>query len=188
VEPLDPDLLERQVMNALETARRRAGLTAEEMARRLRPALRLSEVGPDKVARHNWYDWRRRPHSIPAVALVAAAELAGVSVDRLLGAGGQPDEAVAGLADLRQRVAQLEARIEGLMGAIGHRPAPSPGDDLMSWQKLLDLSRRLEVLEGEVRAAGASLARIISALDQAGLWPLAEQRKAVEKGEAETSS
>jgi hypothetical protein len=74
------------------------------------------------------------------------------------------------------------------VGSIDHRPVPPPDDDLMPWQKLLDLSRRLEVLEDEVRAASASLAQVISTLDQAGLWPPAEQRKEVEKGEGEAGS
>src|SRR5690242_1307701 len=58
---LRPDLLEDQVARAMEAARKRSGLTVEAMARRLRPALRLPDVPPEKQVRNNWYGWRRTP-------------------------------------------------------------------------------------------------------------------------------
>jgi len=153
---LDPDSLERRVMGALEAARRRAGLTVDEMVRRLRPALRLPEVGLGKAARHNWYDWRRRPHSIPAVALVAAAELAGVPVDRLLGADAQPDEArvaAASIADLQRRIKELES-------ALKEREHPAVEQGAYLSQK--------EPSGGRFDALSARLSRLELRLDELG--------------------
>lgn len=118
MEVRQPEEWEGLVVRALEVARRRAGLTVDEMVRRLRPVVRLPELTAGRAARHNWYDWRRRPHSIPAVALLAAAELAGVSVDRLLGKAASevipPEAAKVGVArveSLERRVAILEAQV-----------------------------------------------------------------------------
>ncbi len=108
---LHPEVVEDQVSRAMEMARRRAGLTAEEMARRLRPVLRLPEMPPDKEARSNWYGWRQNPRSIPAVALVSAARLAGTTVDALL-SEALPTPATS-------RIAELEREVEKLSGVVG---------------------------------------------------------------------
>src|SRR5215471_2840739 len=110
---LGPDLLEDQVARAMETARKRSGLTVEAMARRLRPALRLPAVGAEKQVRNNWYGWRKAPGAIPAVALVAAARLAGTSVDALLSESAEP--ATEGrLARLEREVAEQQRVIDEL--------------------------------------------------------------------------
>ena len=112
-EPVDPDELEGRAAQALEVARRRAGLSVEEMVRSLRPALRLPDLEPGKAGRHNWYDWRRRPHSIPAVALLAAAQIAGLPLAVLLSESGAPSQSQSGrLQSLERQVAELTRRLE----------------------------------------------------------------------------
>ncbi len=113
-----PDLLEGQVARAMETARRRSGLTVEAMARRLRPALRLPDVPPErKEVRNNWYAWRRNPRAIPAVALVAAAKLAGTSVDALLSESAEPS-AEGRLARLEREMAEQQRVIDELRRSV----------------------------------------------------------------------
>jgi hypothetical protein len=115
---LRPELLEDQVARAMEVARKRAGLTVETMARRLRPALRLPAVPPEKTeVRNNWYAWRRRPRAIPAVALLAAARLAGTSVDALLSESTQPISE-GRLARLEREVADQQRLINELRRAV----------------------------------------------------------------------
>jgi hypothetical protein len=116
---LQPEPLEAQVAGAMERARRRAGLTVEEMVRRLRPTVRLPDVPAEKKeVRNNWYSWRKRPGSIPAVALVAAAKLAGTSVDALL-TESPPELAPDGrLARLEREVADQQRLIEQLQQAV----------------------------------------------------------------------
>jgi hypothetical protein len=115
---LRPEPLEDLVARAMETARKRAGLTVETMARRLRPALRLPDVPPDrKEIRNNWYAWRRNPRAIPAVALVAAARLAGTSVDGLL-AEPAPPSSEGRLARLEREVAEQQRIIDELKRAV----------------------------------------------------------------------
>src|SRR5215467_29347 len=112
-ERVDPDDLERRAAQALEVARRRAGLSVEAMVRSLRPALRLPDLEPGKAGRHNWYDWRRRPHSIPAVALLAAAQIAGLPLDLLLSDSNAPPHAQSDrLESLERQVAELSRRLE----------------------------------------------------------------------------
>jgi hypothetical protein len=83
------------------------------MVRSMRPALRLPDLEPGKAGRHNWYDWRRRPHSIPAVALLAAAQIAGLPLDALLSESGAPSNAQSGrLETLERQVAELSRRLE----------------------------------------------------------------------------
>jgi hypothetical protein len=119
---LRPELLEDQVARAMETARKRTGLTVETMARRLRPALRLPDVPPEKKeVRNNWYAWRRSPRSIPAVALLAAARLAGTSVDALLTEAAEPSSE-GRLARVERELAEAQRMIEQLQARIG------PGD------------------------------------------------------------
>ena len=116
--PVRPEVVEDQVSRAMELARRRAGLTAEEMARRLRPVLRLPEMPPDRQARSNWYGWRQNPRSIPAVALVAAARVAGTTVDALL-SDAAPGPAASRIAELEREVASLRGLVGEMQAALG---------------------------------------------------------------------
>jgi hypothetical protein len=113
-----PEVVEDQVSRAMEVARRRAGLTTEEMARRLRPVLRLPDMPRHKQARSNWYGWRQNPRSIPAVALVAAARLAGTTVDALL-SDATPVPAAGRLTDLEREVAELRQLAGQMQAALG---------------------------------------------------------------------
>ncbi len=115
---LRPEVVEDQVSRAMEVARRRAGLTAEEIARRLRPSLRLPEMPPGKQARSNWYGWRQNPRSIPAVALVSAARLAGTTVDALL-SDSSPGPAAGRVAELEREVAELRLLVGQVQAALG---------------------------------------------------------------------
>ncbi len=113
-----PEVVEDQVSRAMEVARRRAGLTTEEMARRLRPVLRLPDMPRHKQARSNWYGWRQNPRSIPAVALVAAARLAGTTVDALL-SDATPGPAAGRIAELEREVAELRQLAGQMQAALG---------------------------------------------------------------------
>src|SRR5215471_7495772 len=75
----DRTSLEGSVARALEIARRRSGMTQEEMVRALSPY-------QSRPAKHQqrWHDWISRPGSVSSLALVAAARMAGMSVDDLL--------------------------------------------------------------------------------------------------------
>lgn len=116
---LAPEAFEAQVARAMETARRRSGLTVTDMARRLRRPLRLPEVPPEKKdIRNTWYAWRQNPRSIPAVALLAAAALAGDSVDDLLQEVLQPS-AEGRLAKLEREVAEQQQMIARLLRERG---------------------------------------------------------------------
>lgn len=126
---LVPEVLEDQVARAMETARKRAGLTVEAMARQLRPALRLPDVPPEKKEiRNNWYAWRRNPRAIPAVALLAAARLAGQSVDQLLSETAAPSSE-GRLARLEREVAEQQRLIDRLL-AERRIEAAEAADDL----------------------------------------------------------
>ena len=125
---LEPDLLEGQVARAMETARKRSGLTVEAMARRLRWPLRLPGVPPEKQVRNNWYAWRSSPRSIPAVALVAAARLAGTSVDALLSEAVEPS-AEGRLARLEREVAEQQRIIDQLQRLADQRDAEPAAQD-----------------------------------------------------------
>lgn len=104
---LEPELLEDEVTRALDLGRQRAGLSVDEVVRALRPVLRMPDVEPTKSARHNWYDWRRRPQSVPAVALLAIAKLAGTSLDSLL-------ESETVIREAEPQLARLQAELDGL--------------------------------------------------------------------------
>ncbi len=126
---LRPETLEDQVARAMESARKRTGLTVEAMARRLRPALRLPAVPPEKKeVRNNWYAWRRSPRAIPAVALLAAARLAGTSIDALLSEATEPS-AEGRLARLERELAEQQRLIEQLQQAVDRGPGGSMARD-----------------------------------------------------------
>lgn len=124
---LEPELLEEQVTHALDLGRQRAGLSVDEVVRRLRPLLRLPDVEPTKSPRHNWYDWRRRPQSIPAIALVAIAKLAGTSLDSLLESESVIREAEPQLARLQAELDELHQLLAeaGITQPREGRPEPS---------------------------------------------------------------
>jgi hypothetical protein len=146
------DVVEDRVARAMETGRKRAGLTVEQMVRRLRPVLRLPEAEEDKRVGQTWYDWRHRPRSIPAVALVAAAEIARTSLDVLLSETSQPSSE-GRVARLERRVAELEQQRGTLASRGGHelaatsRPsaAPAPGDAI----DVDEIASELEILRGD---------------------------------------
>ena len=126
---LRPEHLEDQVARAMEVARKRTGLTVEAMARRLRPALRLPDVPPEKKeVRNNWYAWRRSPRAIPAIALVAAARLARTTVDALLSDSATPSSE-GRLARLEREVAEQQRVIDQLREMIGHEATRSRSVD-----------------------------------------------------------
>jgi hypothetical protein len=63
--------------------------------------------------RQNWYDWRQNPRSLPAVALLAAAKLAGLSLDSLVSdSASLPDAQATRLESLERQVAELTQRLE----------------------------------------------------------------------------
>jgi hypothetical protein len=149
---VDPDDLERRAAEALEVARRRAGLSVEAMVRSLRPALRLPDLEPGKAGRHNWYDWRRRPHSIPAVALLAAAQIAGLPLDVLLSESDAPSHAQSGrLESLERQVAELSRRLEQRERADQEVRVPRPSG--------VDVEAVIATLEDELEAVGRQLGR-----------------------------
>jgi hypothetical protein len=124
---LRPDELDTQVVRALDLARRRAGLTVEDMVRRLRPALRLPDVPEEKSeVRNTWYAWKQRPRAVPAVALLAAAQLAGTTVDALL-LEYDKTEPEGRLARLEREVAEQQGLIDQLRRAIERSAEPSRG-------------------------------------------------------------
>lgn len=124
---LQPDVLEGRVARALEVARRRSGMTVDAIVRELRPALRLPEVS-DRPIRWTWYDWRKKPRSIPAVALLAAAELANTTVDALLSETTRPSSE-GRLARLERELAEQQRVIDQLRQAIDQSRADPPSVD-----------------------------------------------------------
>ncbi len=98
-------------------------MTVDAMVRELRPALRLPEVS-DRPIRWTWYDWRRRPRSIPAVALLAAAELANTTVDTLLSETIRPSSE-GRLARMERELAEQQRLIDELRQVVD-RSAGSP--------------------------------------------------------------
>jgi hypothetical protein len=99
-------------------------MTVDAIVRELRPALRLSEV-PDRPIRWTWYDWRKRPRSIPAVALLAAAELANTTVDALLTETARPSSE-GRLARLERELAEQQRVIDELRQVVDQGRASSP--------------------------------------------------------------
>jgi hypothetical protein len=110
--------LEATIARALEIARARCGRTQEEMVRALSPY-------QSRPARHQqrWHDWINRPRSVSSVALLAAARMAGLTLDALLGeamgasgqvagAGDRPSQYDDQLAQVAAVVARLSETVE----------------------------------------------------------------------------
>jgi hypothetical protein len=137
--------LEALVSEAMEIARQRTGLTAEAWARRLRPALHLPDATPEMKVRNNWYSWRSKPWTVPAVALLAAARVAEVPLDELVAAAAQsvtqrrqdasgpPEPAEPSsegrLARLEREVAEQQRLIDELREEIDRRATRATGRD-----------------------------------------------------------
>jgi hypothetical protein len=146
VDQEDRAQLERLVGAAMEIARERTGLTREDWVRRLRPALRLPDATPEMKLRNNWYAWRSKPWTVPAVLLLAAASAAGMTLEALLAAaaesladapqrtGFQRDlpaapSAEGRLARLEREVAEQQRVIDELREEIDRRSAPASNRD-----------------------------------------------------------
>jgi hypothetical protein len=81
----DRTMLEGHVAGALDIARRRCGMTQEEMVRALSPF----QSRPAKRAHpQRWHDWISKPSSVSSLALIAAARLANTTVEALLAEAG----------------------------------------------------------------------------------------------------
>ena len=112
-----PRALDLQVARAMKLARKRYG-TMRKFAADLRAAMGWPTVSVAAV-----YAWEAGSTRIPAVAVLAAARLADVSLDTLMRAAAEGAEELAGptprgadmLADklliLEERVDQLESRL-----------------------------------------------------------------------------
>jgi hypothetical protein len=137
--------LERLVLAAMEVARERTGLDREAWARRLRPALRLPAATPEQKVRNNWYAWRAKPWTVPAVALLAAGRVAGMPLESLIGAAAQrlaeeeqradrqPEQvhpsAEGRLARLEREVAEQQRVIDELREELDRRSVREPAQD-----------------------------------------------------------
>ena len=110
----NPKALGETVRKALEVARERAGLNVDDMVQSLVGYQARTTSG----RRSTWYDWRRRPDTIGAVALMRAAEIAGTDLCGLLEevtlSRGERGE----VAQLRQEVAEMRASMEELQRRV----------------------------------------------------------------------
>lgn len=145
VDQEDRARLERLVGAAMEIARERSGLTREDWVRRLRPALRLPDAPPEMKLRNNWYAWRSKPWTVPAVLLLAAATAAGMTLEALMTAAAEslaggsqhtghqselPTPSAEGrLARLEREVAEQQRVIDELREEIDRRSAPASDRD-----------------------------------------------------------
>jgi hypothetical protein len=87
--------------------------------------MRLPDVPEEKTeVRNTWYAWQKRPRAVPAVALLAAAHLAGMTVDALLMESGE-SEPEGRLTRLERTVAEQQQLIDQLRQAI-ERSTGSP--------------------------------------------------------------
>jgi hypothetical protein len=115
----------------------------------------MPPVPPDKGVRQNWYDWRQNPRSLPAVALVAAAKLAGLPIDSLLSASpASPDRQASRLESLERQVADLTRRLEQReqQDHVASTTEPTPVS--------VDTSERMVVeLEEKLYSVGRQLGR-----------------------------
>jgi hypothetical protein len=140
--------LERLVGAAMEVARERTGLDREAWARRLRPALHLPPPTPEQKLRNNWYAWRAKPWSIPAVALLAAGRVAEIPLDALVSAAAQ-------------RLAEEEDQRQG-----GQRVAMEPSAE-----------GRLARLEREVAEQQRVIEELREELDRRSMQPSTDEHR-----------
>jgi hypothetical protein len=100
------------VARALEIARRRVGLTQEEMVQALSPY-------QSRPAKHQqrWHDWVNRPSSVSSLALIAAATMAHISLEDLLAGADSvpPPSASSWMEEFEDRVARLERESASMM-------------------------------------------------------------------------
>jgi hypothetical protein len=100
------------VARALEIARRRLGLTQEEMVQALSPY-------QSRPAKHQqrWHDWINRPTSVSSLALIAAATMARISLeDLLIGADAVPPASrLSWMEEVDDRIARLERESASIM-------------------------------------------------------------------------
>ncbi|HEX6350607.1 MAG TPA: hypothetical protein VF160_14615 [Candidatus Dormibacteraeota bacterium] len=113
----DPRALHLQVARAMKLARKRYG-TMRRFASDLRQAMGWQTLSVAAV-----YAWEAGSTRIPAVALLAASQLADVSIDQLIRAAatgadhleppprGGGDQLADKLMTLEERVDQLESRL-----------------------------------------------------------------------------
>ncbi len=146
-------------------ARERLRMSQDEFARALGDRL------GHPVSQSQISDWERGRFEPSASVLLAAAELADLSVDELRGAGPP---------SLVQRIERLEEE----MDRIARRSAMADEPDL---QVDGSMSERLAALETESTRVGALLAQVIGVLDRAGLLP-AETGAAAEEAEADAEA
>jgi hypothetical protein len=110
--PPDRSDLEGTVARALEMARRRLGLTQEEMVQALSPY-------QSRPAKHQqrWHDWVNRPTSVSSLALIAAATMARISLeDLLMGADAMPPASrLSWMEEIDDRIARLERESASMM-------------------------------------------------------------------------
>lgn len=117
----DRESVGREVVEALDRARIKAGLSQAEMVQALSPYQATTERVPpnDRTAYRRWYEWRQHPQRISAMALVAAARIADMSLDELLGQQGirdllreigQPD-----VRELKVRLEEMQAVVNRLV-------------------------------------------------------------------------
>lgn len=135
--------LEALVRAAMELAKDRTKLDADAWARRLRPVLRLPDATPEMKLRNNWYSWRSKPWTVPAVALLAAARVVELPLEELLllaaqklaedrtnGSSGRGEAAPEGrLARLEREVAEQQRLIDELREEMDRRTARASGQD-----------------------------------------------------------
>jgi transcriptional regulator with XRE-family HTH domain len=99
-------------------------------------------------------DWERGRFEPAASVLLAVAEMAGMSVDELRGAGPPA---------LIERLDRVEREVEVLL-LTGPAAEAEPGVD----GTLVD---RVASIEHELKTAGELMARMIKVFENAGLWP-----------------
>ncbi len=144
----------------IRRARERLQMSQDEFARALGDRL------GHPVSQSQISDWERGRFEPSASVLLAAAELADLSLDELRGAGPP---------SLVQRMERLEEEMDRIARhtAVGDEP------DL---QVDGSMPQRLAALETESTRVGALLAQVIGVLDRAGLLPTEAGAAAEESG------
>lgn len=118
--------------------------------------------------RQRWYDWVARPVSVSSLALVAAAHLAGMTVDQLLAEAGLPqtsreptdtDELHHQMDEMREELArqrELTAEVQGRLDELAARfdVGPKPVEAAPDLRDLQGTLREVAQLEHEVADFG----------------------------------
>lgn len=117
------EALEEQARRLLEEARRRAGVSVEEMVKR------LGQLQPRGAGtRRSWYDWQERPEAVSVLTGLAAIQLLGpeaamkilfdetaVTATGERSPGEGRDQLQAALAEAISEMAGLRDHVEGLV-------------------------------------------------------------------------